>query len=93
MTSAQSESPPPQPRGGVFHGWNSLAWRIILPVPITLLIVVGVIWATLPRLMESTAVHDAFLANQQVAAQFKTVRSYYSEFVVNKALQTGAVKA
>jgi len=20
-------------RGGVFHGWNSLAWRIILPVP------------------------------------------------------------
>jgi len=28
-----------------------------------------------------------------VAGQFKTIRSYYSEFVVNKALQTGAVKA
>jgi methyl-accepting chemotaxis protein len=93
MPLAQSESHPLHVQGGVFHGWNSLAWRIILPVPITLLIVVGVIWATLPRLMESTAAHDAFLANQQVASQFKTIRGYYSEFVVNKALQTGAIKA
>src|SRR5882757_2407781 len=93
MPLAQSASHPLHVRGGVFRGWNSIAWRIILPVPITLLIVVGVIWATLPQLMESTAAHDAFLANQQVAAQFKTIRGYYSEFVVNKALQTGAVKA
>jgi methyl-accepting chemotaxis protein len=93
MPSAQSESHPPRVPGGAFRGWNSLAWRILLPVPITLLIVVGVIWATMPRLMESTAVHDAYLANQQVAAQFKTIRGYYSEFVVNKALQTGTIKA
>ena len=93
MPLAQSESHPLHVQGGVFRGWNSLAWRIILPVPITLLIVVGVIWVTMPRLMESTAVHDAFLANQQVAAQFKTIRGYYSESVVNKVLQTGAVKA
>ena len=32
-------------------------------------VVVGVIWATMPRLMESAAAHDAFLSNQQVAAQ------------------------
>jgi methyl-accepting chemotaxis protein len=93
MPSAQSEFHPPRVPGGAFRGWNSLAWRILLPVPITLLIVVGVIWATMPRLMESTAVHDAYLANQQVAAQFKTIRGYYSEFVVNKALQTGTIKA
>src|SRR5258706_9157306 len=43
MALAQSESQPSQVQGGMFHGWNSLAWRIILPVPITLLIAVGVI--------------------------------------------------
>jgi methyl-accepting chemotaxis protein len=93
MPLAQSESPLPSVPDGAFRGWHSLAWRIILPVPVTLLIVVGITWATMPRLMESTAAHDAFLANQQVAAQFKTIRGYYSEFVVNKALQTGAIKA
>ena len=92
MPTAQSEAQPHM-RNGAFHGWNSIAWRVLLPVPITLFVVVGVIWATMPRLMESTAVHDAYLSNQQVAAQFKTIRSYYSEYVVNKALQTGAVKA
>ena len=93
MPSAQSESPSPQIKRASFRGWNSLAWRVILPVPIVLFIVVGVIWATMPRLMESTAVHDALLSNQQVAAQFKIIRGYYSENVVNKVLQTGAVKA
>src|SRR5258708_19003175 len=93
MALAQSESQPLPVQGGVFRGWNSLAWRIILPVPITLLIAIGVVWATMPRLMKSTAAHGGFLADQQVAAQFKTIRGYYSEFVVNKALQTGAIKA
>ncbi len=93
MPPAQSGSQSLSHPGGAFHGWNSIAWRVILPVPVTLFIVVGVIWATMPRLMESTAAHDALLSNQQVVAQFKTIRSYYSENVVNKALQTGAVKA
>jgi methyl-accepting chemotaxis protein len=92
MPTAQSESQLPV-NNRLFRGWNSLAWRIILPVPITLIIVVGVIWATMPQLMESAAVHDAFLSNEQVAAQFKIIRGYYSENVVNKVLQTGAVKA
>src|SRR5262245_46735195 len=93
MSTAQSEFPSPPKQRGAFRGWNSIAWRVILPVPVTLFIVVGVIWATMPRLMESAAVHDAFLSNQQVAAQFKIIRGYYSENVVNKVLQTGAVKA
>jgi methyl-accepting chemotaxis protein len=93
MPTAQSESLSSPKQGRAPRGWHSLAWRIILPVPIVLFIVVGVIWATMPRLMESAAVHDAFLSNQQVAAQFKIIRGYYSENVVNKVLQTGAVKA
>ncbi len=93
MPPAQSELPSSLKQRGAFRGWHSIAWRVILPVPVTLIIVVGVIWATMPRLMESAAVHDAFLSNQQVAAQFKVIRGYYSENVVNKVLATGAVKA
>jgi hypothetical protein len=72
---------------------NSLAWRLILPVPLTLAVVIGVIWALLPRIMESTATHDAFLSNQQVATQFKTIRGYYSEFVATKVAKTGQFTA
>ena len=93
MPASSSESQPLHVRGGVFRRRNSLAWRILLPVPLTLLAVVGVIWWTLPALMESKAAHDAFISNQQVAQQFKTFRSYYSEFVVNKLVPAGLAKA
>ena len=93
MPASSSELQPLHVRGGVFRRRNSLAWRILLPVPLTLLAVVGVIWWTLPALMESKAAHDAFISNQQVAQQFKTFRSYHSEFVVNKLVPSGLAKA
>jgi methyl-accepting chemotaxis protein len=70
---------------------GSIAWKLILPVPLTLVIVVGLIWALLPRVIESTARHDAFLSNQQVATQFKTIRGYYSDFVVSKVVKSGTL--
>ena len=70
---------------------NSLAWRLILPVPLTLALVVAVIWALLPRIMESTATHDALLSNQQVANQFKIIRGYPSSVSVLLAMERGEV--
>jgi methyl-accepting chemotaxis protein len=79
------------------HGWlarhDSLAWRLILPVPIALIVAVVVIWVTVPRLIDSMATTDAILANQQVAAQFKAIRTYYTEKVVNKVVKGGAFQA
>jgi methyl-accepting chemotaxis protein len=78
-------------------GWmarhDSLAWRLIVPVPIAIIIAVVVIWVTVPRLVDSMAMSDAVLANQQVAAQFKTIRAYYTENVVNKIVKSGAFRA
>src|SRR5262245_5519785 len=68
---------------------NSLAWRLLLPLPLTLLLVIGVIWVALPRILESTATHDALLSNQQVATQFKIIRGYYSENVATKVAKGG----
>jgi methyl-accepting chemotaxis protein len=39
------------------------------------------------------AINDAELANQQVAAEFKIIRAYYTENVVNKVVNGGVFKA
>ncbi len=76
-----------------FFRGNSLAWRLILPVPVTLIVAIGLVWVMIPRVVASMATNDAVLANQQVAAQFKTIRSYYTENVVNKLVKEGTFKA
>ncbi len=72
---------------------DSLAWRLILPVPIVILIAVVLIWATVPQVIDSMATTDAILANQQVAAEFKAIRAYYTENVVNKVIKGGLFRA
>ena len=51
------------------------------------------IWATVPQIVDSMATTDAILADQQVAAQFKAIRAYYTENVVNKVVRGGAFQA
>jgi methyl-accepting chemotaxis protein len=72
---------------------SSLIWRLILPVPITILVAVALIWLIVPRIVASMAINDAILADQQVAAEFKTIRAYYTENIVNKVVKSGAFKA
>lgn len=85
---SQSDGPP---------GWlarhDSIAWRLIVPVPLAIVVAVVVIWMTVPRIVNSMAVTDAVLADQQVAAEFKTIRAYYTENIVNKVVQGGAFQA
>jgi methyl-accepting chemotaxis protein len=84
--------PSPAPPEGRERG-SSLAWRLILPVPLTILVALISIWLIVPRIVASMAVNDAILANRQVAAEFKTIRAYYSENIVNKVVKGGAFKA
>src|SRR3979411_785270 len=72
---------------------RSLAWRLVLPVPLTIFVALVLIWVIVPRIVASMAGNDAVLANQQVAAEFKTIRAYYSENVVNKVVKGGVFKA
>src|SRR5215470_15131995 len=72
---------------------SSLAWRLILPVPLTIIVALLSIWLIVPRIVASMAVNDAVLANRQAAAEFKTIRAYYTENVVNKVVKSGAFKA
>jgi methyl-accepting chemotaxis protein len=75
------------------HAWfrNSLAWRLVLPIPLALAIVIAAIWLIIPRLVTANAIEEAVLASKQTAAQFKTIRGYYTESVVNKVEKNGAM--
>jgi methyl-accepting chemotaxis protein len=90
MTTA---SPHSDNRLGWFARHDSLAWRLILPVPIAIVVAVVAIWATVPRIVDNMAMTDAILTNQQVAGEFKTIRAYYTENVVNKVVKDGAFQA
>ena len=71
---------------------HSLTWRMILPVPLAVIVAIAVIWFALPRVIASNATEDAVLASGQIATQFKTIRGYYTENVVNKVVKDGSMK-
>jgi methyl-accepting chemotaxis protein len=74
-------------------GRSSIAWRLLLPVPLTIIVAVALIWLVVPRLITSVAINDATLAGQSLTAQFKTIRGYYTQNVVNKVVAGGTFKA
>jgi methyl-accepting chemotaxis protein len=71
---------------------GTIAWRLILPVPLMLIAATVAIWLVVPRIIAGNATEDAVLASQQTASQFKTIRAYYTDNVVNKVLKEGAMK-
>jgi methyl-accepting chemotaxis protein len=84
--------PAPRPRSsGRLR--NSLAWRLIIPIPLALAAAIGLVWAVVPPTLTRSAIDEAIRSSQQTAAQFKTVRGYYTENVVNKLVKQGTIKA
>src|SRR5579883_40967 len=71
---------------------HSIAWRMVLPVPVVTIAAVLVAWLALPSYIASNAVDDAIQSARQTAAQFKTLRGYYTENVAAKAIKGGALK-
>lgn len=71
---------------------RSLAWRMILPIPMVVLAGMAVIWIVVPRVVVNIATDGALTAGQQIAAQFKIIRTYYTENIVNKIVKDGTFK-
>jgi signal transduction histidine kinase len=72
---------------------NGLAWRMILPIPLAVIATIVAIWLLVPRMIADSATDQAVLAGRNIAAQFKTIREYYTENVVDKIVMTGTFKA
>jgi methyl-accepting chemotaxis protein len=85
-------APPSEVGTGIpFH--RSLAWRMILPIPLVVIIGIAIIWCVVPRVVVNIATDGAITASQQIATQFKIIRTYYTENIVNKINKEGTFKA
>jgi signal transduction histidine kinase len=72
---------------------HSLAWQMIWPIPVTVIVAIAAIWLLVPRMIAGNAIDQAVLASRNIASQFKTIREYYTENVVDKIIVEGTFKA
>jgi methyl-accepting chemotaxis protein len=71
---------------------RSLSWRLLLPLPIALLVAIAATWFIVPSIIRGNATADAIRAGEQIAAQFKLIRAYYTEHVAGKLIKEGTFK-
>lgn len=72
---------------------NSLAWRLILPVPVTLIVAIAITWAVVPRMIRTNTIDEAIAEGRQIADQFQMLRRYYTDRVVDKVVRHGGMQA
>jgi C4-dicarboxylate-specific signal transduction histidine kinase len=72
---------------------HSLAWQMIAPIPLAMIAAIAAIWLLVPRMIAANATDQAVLESRNIAAQFKTIREYYAENVIDKILIEGTFKA
>src|SRR5919108_4651191 len=76
------------------RAWQrSVAWSLLLPLPVICVLAIGATWFLVPRVVASMAVNDAIVVNRQLADQYRAIRTYYSEKVVSKLIKDGSFKA
>ena len=72
--------------------FSSLFWKQVLPVPLTIVVVIILTVIFLPGFLADNARQDAVHTAKQTAAQFKTVRGYYTRNVIKKVVADGNLK-
>lgn len=71
---------------------RSVAWKLILPIPLFAFAAIFAVWWFVPPMVERNVREDATQAAIQTAGQFKAIRGYYTKSVVKKALADGRLK-
>ncbi|MBL4740706.1 MAG: PAS domain S-box protein [Sneathiella sp.] len=71
---------------------SSLFWKLVLPVPIAVCIVILMTVLFLPNYLANSARQVAVHSAKQTAEQFKTFRQYYTTDVIKKILDDGHLK-
>jgi methyl-accepting chemotaxis protein len=71
----------------------SLRWKLIVPIPAALIVAVVAAAFLVPRIIASNAIEVAVSNSEQIAHQFKTIRGYYTNNVVSKAVKDNKLKA
>jgi methyl-accepting chemotaxis protein len=82
----------PRNSDAAWQQFHSLEWRLIVPILLAVIVAIGSIWIVVPRIVAANSTKEAIRASLQTAAQFKTLRAYYTEQIVNKVLKDGHLK-
>src|SRR5262245_6161719 len=72
---------------------HSLKWQMIGPIPLMVIAAIAAVWFMVPGKVAESATDQAVLAARGIATQFKTLREYYTENVVDKILSEGTFRA
>ncbi len=70
---------------------DSLSKQMFYPVPIVILVALALVMLVLPRYVRANVFDFATESAQQMLGQLRTVRQYYTEMVVQKALKNNAL--
>jgi methyl-accepting chemotaxis protein len=70
---------------------RSILWALVVPLPLLLVASLAVAWVLIPRSILDNAREAAVQSGVATVNQFKTIRKYYTENVVNKAVNSGAL--
>ena len=70
-------------------GGRSLLWSLAVPTCIAVLALVAAVGSLTPGAVVEYALEDAVMRSIQTAEQMRTLRSFYSENVVNAAIRSG----
>lgn len=71
---------------------RSLVWKLVLPVPIALTLMIAAGWYFIPQWIAGNAVDAAIASGAETVAQFKAIRGYYTKNVIAKVKANGAIK-
>ncbi|NQV60327.1 MAG: DUF3365 domain-containing protein [Alphaproteobacteria bacterium] len=71
---------------------SSFVWKLVLPVPIALTLMIAAGWYFIPQWTASNAVDAAIASGAETVAQFKTIRGYYTKNVIAKVKANGTIK-
>ncbi len=76
----------------MFGRSNSLIWKIALPVPLALIVLIMAGWYFIPHWTANNTVNAAVAAAAETVGQFKTIRGYYTKNIIKKVKANGSIK-
>ncbi|NIZ61154.1 hypothetical protein DL239_09210 [Sedimentitalea sp. CY04] len=61
---------------------QSIAFRLTMPIPLFIILCLGLAWATVPRVLEKNTIDFATTAATNIVNQIKLIRGYYTKNVI-----------
>ena len=72
---------------------QSIAFRLTMPIPLFVILCIGIAWAAIPRVLEKNTIDFATSSATNVVNQIKAIRGYYTQNVVKDVKNSTDISA